>query len=420
MAHITPVERKAGTAYEVHWRQASTKRMRTFSAHRDWSGRGKDPALTKAEAFARKVEDELAAGNSTTPLVRHAKTFRQVAEDSLAASKGRLKPRTYDGYVQVYSRHVFPTLGGYRIGAITGQHIEQWIADLAETLTTRTGEPLHPSTIKHAFIAANKVFRYAIKHRLISHNPATGTSLPRIQHAQRFEPTFLAPDEIERLAAALDAHAPDGLFVRVAAYTGLRAGELLALQVRDMNLLRRKIEVRRTLVRTSDGWKEDSPKSEKSIRSVPLRRALADNLADYLAEHPNKHLPTAPLWPGRNYGGYGAFRGGLDWSKRIDYESFYRRRFRAAAETIGHPQLRFHDLRHSAASLFAASGMPLAKVSRILGHADTTTTYKVYLHFFPDDWDADMDRLDALLAPRDAGPVVRRLRRTAEGDANPE
>lgn len=119
--------------------------------------------------------------------------------------------------------------------------------------------------------------------------------------------------------------------------------------MRDMTLMRKQLHVRRTLVRTSDG--------------------------------------------------YGDCRGGLDWSKRRDYNAFYRRRFRDAAEAIGQPELRFHALRHTAASLFAGSGMPLARVARVLVHADTTTTYKVYLHFFPDDFAADMDRLDAYLAP---------------------
>jgi integrase len=173
----------------------------------------------------------------------------------------------------------------------------------------------------------------------------------------------------------------------------------MALQIRDVNLLRRQIEVRRTLVRTKGEWHESSPKSEKSIRSVPLRRELAAALTDYLAQHPHPAEPTASLWPGRNYGGYGEWRGALDWNKRMDYDSFYRRRLRPAAEKIGQPDLRFHDLRHTAASLFAASGMPLARVARVLGHADTATTYRVYLHFFPDDFAADMDRLDAYLSP---------------------
>jgi integrase len=94
----------------------------------------------------------------------------------------------------------------------------------------------------------------------------------------------------------------------------------------------------------------------------------------------------------------------------MNYDSFYRRRFRPAAEKIDQPDLRFHDLRHTAASLFAASGMPLARVARVLGHADTATTYRVYLHFFPDDFAADMDRLDAYLAPA-LRPDLRAVRR---------
>jgi integrase len=401
MAHVKTLERASGkAAYEVRWRDNGKFRQRTFTVRR------------QAERFAESVEDDLSEGKSTAPLVKNSKTFRQVSEDSLAANKVRLKPRTYDGLVQIYARHVYPALGSRRIGSITSADMEKWIATLAKTKTVRTGTPLHPSTIKHAFVAANKVFRYAIKHRLITHNPATGTDLPKVQHAQRFEPTFLSPAEIEALAEELDSNAPDGLFVRLAAFTGLRAAEIMALQIRDVNLMRRQIEVRRTLVRTKDGWQEDSPKSEKSIRSVPLRRELATLLQNYIAEHPHATDPTASLWPGRNYGGYGDWRGGLDWDKRMDYDSFYRNRFRTAAKKIGLPTLRFHDLRHTAASLFAASGMPLARVARVLGHADTATTYKIYLHFFPDDFAADMDRLDAYIAPSKSKPGVTRLSQT--------
>jgi integrase len=76
---------------------------------------------------------------------------------------------------------------------------------------------------------------------------------------------------------------------------------------------------------------------------------------------------------------------------------------------LGLPGLRFHDLRHTAASLFAGSGMPLARVARLLGHAETATTYRLYLHFFRDDYAADMDRLDSYLAPRAAAPPLAEL-----------
>ena len=82
------------------------------------------------------------------------------------------------------------------------------------------------------------------------------------------------------------------------------------------------------------------------------------------------------------------------------YETFYRRRFRPAAEAIGRPTLRFHDLRHTAASLWAASGTPLEMVAAALGHADTGVTYSTCLHFFP--WARYMAGVDAFLAAPDA------------------
>ena len=85
---------------------------------------------------------------------------------------------------------------------------------------------------------------------------------------------------------------------------------------------------------------------------------------------------------------------------------------------LGLKALRFHDLCcHTAASLFAASGMPLARVTQVLGRADTATTYKVYLHFFPNDLAADMDGLDAYLAPAATteAPSVAPLRKSDAG-----
>ncbi|MDJ0335362.1 site-specific integrase [Salinibacterium sp. G-O1] len=390
MAHVREVPRKGssnGIAYEVHWRLPGGKKVQqTFTVKRE------------AERFALRVESDLGDGQTTAPLMRKSKTFAQVTEAALAASAGRLKVRTQEGYRQMLDRHVLPTFGTRRIASITSANLEQWIAQLTSTQKQRGGSRLHPSTVRHAFIAANKVFRYALRHRMIVHNPATGTELPRVQHTEKFAPQFLSGAEVEALAEALSGSAPDDLLVRVGAYCGLRAGELVALRVGDVDVHRGRIRVQRTLVRTPDGWIEDSPKSANSTRTVPMTKELAALLRDYLAAHPHGDDLGAPLWPGRNYAGGGEWRGALDWSKRLDYDSFYRRRFRVAAETIGRPTLRFHDLRHTAASLWAMHGMAMERVAAALGHADTGITYKTYLHFFPDQWDADMARFSAGLA----------------------
>jgi len=83
---------------------------------------------------------------------------------------------------------------------------------------------------------------------------------------------------------------------------------------------------------------------------------------------------------------------------------------------IGQPDLRFYYLRHTGASLFAGSGMPLAVVAAALCHSDTATTYKVHLGFFPDDFASDTERLDSwmdLSSPQQATPLIMFLHRSA-------
>jgi integrase len=87
--------------------------------------------------------------------------------------------------------------------------------------------------------------------------------------------------------------------VRFAVYTGLRAGELAALRIRDVNFLRRHVEVRRTVQGTRGGWSFGTPKSARSARDVPLSRELLVELAACLEQHPHRLQPDAALWLGR-------------------------------------------------------------------------------------------------------------------------
>ena len=256
--------------------------------------------------------------------------------------------------------------------------------------------------MRGTFVALNKVFRYAQRHDLVAKNPCTGTELPR-NDAQ--EMRCLTPAQVELLAAELDAYHPYGLLVRFAAYTGLRAGELAGLQVRDVNLLRKTVHVERTMQRVTGGWSVASPKLDRSTRTVPLRDALVADLAAYLGTHPRRTDPTAPLWPGRVRGGHGASKSALDFSRPFDHQSFYRYYFKPALQRAGLPAVRFHDLRHTYASIMAAAGVDIYKVSRWMGHASVSTTDAIYTHLFQADHDADMARLDAYV--RSAPPAAR-------------
>lgn len=139
---------------------------------------------------------------------------------------------------------------------------------------------------------------------------------------------------------------------------------------------------------------------------MPLRGSLVEAMREYLDSHPRRNEPEAPLWPGRVRGGYGASKSAAEFSRPFDHQSFYRYYFKPALQRAGLPAVRFHDLRHSYASIMAAAGVDIYKVSRWMGHANVSTTDAIYTHLFHTDYDADMARLDAYV---ENAPEVRSL-----------
>ncbi|HEY8913142.1 hypothetical protein [Lacisediminihabitans sp.] len=100
-------------------------------------------------------------------------------------------------------------------------------------------------------VALNKVFRYAMRHRLIAYNPCDGVELPRLAAEKDFAPVFLTAGEVEKIATAMDTQAPFGTLIRFAAFSGLRSAEIAGLRVRDVNLAAGHIEVRQTVRRVA-------------------------------------------------------------------------------------------------------------------------------------------------------------------------
>ena len=169
----------------------------------------------------------------------------------------------------------------------------------------------------------------------------------------------------------------------------------LGCECGDVNLKAAHVEVRRTLQHMSGEWVAGTPKSARSTRNVPLvNRALVAELRAYLMEHPNSGDPDALLWPGRAVGGTHR----PDWSRVFDVASFRRNYLRPALAAAGLGEMRFHDLRHTFASLMLAAGFPPYEVSRWLGHANLATTDPVYAHLYPSDYTAHQDRFEAFVA----------------------
>lgn len=233
-------------------------------------------------------------------------------------------------------------------------------------------------------------------------NPANAVDLPGqgTDDDRQAKYHFLREAEVDRLSDALAA--PYDLLVRFDAYTGLRRAEISGLDVRHLRLVKSgaywsgRVRVEQTRELVNGEWLVDKPKSNRA-RTVPLPSWLAEDMHVYLTEvHPNGDNPNAPLFPNRKRGGHthGANRkgaagpGSLLWSEPVEMASFYRNVFKPAVLAVGLPaDLRFHDLRHTYASLQAARGVRSEVVAKLMGHADATVTLKIYTHL----WEEHLD-----------------------------
>lgn len=387
MAWIKDAPRAGGRmAYEVCWMDHGRQRQKTCKT------------LPEAEREKVRIEDEIEAGLSTLHRVER-RTVEQVWQACIEAGRPRLKPRTVECQESVYRNHIRKPFGRRKITSLSAEDVEKWVAKLSDKLSH--------GTLHNVFTILNKLCKYAVRHRWILNNPCAGVQLPE-DHNEAKEPKFLTPAQVELLAGELAAvRGHYGLIVRLAAYTGLRAGELAALRVKDVDLLHGVLHVRRSASRKKGGgWQYLAPKSKGSVREVPvLLGSLRKELEEHMARIPGAG-PDSPLWPGSRKARRGSV---LDWSKEFDLNTIVRNFFRPAVARLGLPAgLRWHDLRHTYASIMAASGVvSIYELSKYMGHASIKTTEKTYTHLFPTDYSDKMAAFDAFAAG--AGQTLGRV-----------
>lgn len=296
-----------------------------------------------------------------------ATLFAGVAEAWFAGTVA-LKPKTRVGYRQILDTHVLPAFGRRPVGKFTRREMRTWLLAL----------DVAPGTRRNIRKVVRLVFHVAVEDRLISGNPCDGIELP----ASSREMLFLSAHEVAGLADALPA--PHRTLVLLAAYTGLRAGELCALRVRHLDLLRGRITVEESLSDVNGHLHFGTPKNGR-IRSVPVPRALCELLAAHLATR--AHGPDDLVFASRN-------------GSPLRHQLFYRRAFKPAVRRVLPERLhglRFHDLRHTCAALLIAQGAHPKAISAWLGHSSIAITMDRYGHLFPEHADELVAGLDLQL-----------------------
>lgn len=222
-----------------------------------------------------------------------------------------------------------------------------------------------------------QVLGAAVEDKRIPRNPCVGVRLPKRKHSDR---GYLSHDQVAALASAVERR---GEVVRFLAYTGLRWSEMAALRVQDFDMLRRRVNVSRSVTECG-GLVWSTPKTWER-RSVPFPAALCNELAALMVGKVREDLVFTDQC------------GGV-----LRNSNFRARVFRPAvakcqAADATFPTITPHDLRHTAASLAVSAQANVKAVQRMLGHAKASMTLDIYADLFDEDLDSVADRLNSAI-----------------------
>jgi integrase len=208
---------------------------------------------------------------------------------------------------------------------------------------------------------------------MIARNPAAVVTPPR---AARHEIRPLTPEQARVLLAVCEGERLGALYV-LALTTGMRRGELLGLRWADVDLVARVLGVRSTLYRAEGRLVLAEPKTARSRRLIHLAPEAVAALRAHRDRQLQERLQLGPAWDAHDL----VFANEL--GRPIEAQNMIRRSFYPLLERAGLPRIRFHDLRHSTATLLLTSGVHPKVVSEILGHATIGITLDTYSHVLP-------------------------------------
>jgi integrase len=314
--------------------------------------------LKDARAVLANVVSRLSRGERVAP---SKLTLSEIAATWLEAQRDRLRPRTIERYEAVLRLHILPRLGRFRAASITEDEV-------AELIRALRAAGLAPASINKAVMVLGRILANAVRRGLIPANPVARLERGERPKTERREMRVLERDEIGALLDASDvAYRP---LLTTAVFTGLRLGEVLGLIWGDIDLEAGLIRVRKQL--DLDGVRV-TPKTPQAVREV----VLMPSLGRILREH-----RLASRFPGDHDPVFVSSIGTPMHRRNVNRRGLGKAAERAGLSGDGRPNLRFHELRHTFASLLIAEGANVVFVSRQLGHASPDITLKVYAHLF--------------------------------------
>ena len=338
------------------------------------SGTSAKEARDKLDVLRREAQ------RGTVPTSRL--TVAEFLGEWIEAERTKVQPSTWRGretHVRVY---LIPALGRLSLAKLSAVDVDRVLGDFqskgrplfGKSNRGRPNRPISAHTASHIRATLRHALTDAMRHSKVSRNAAAEAEAPDVG---RKRIVYLAPDLVRRLIEST-ADKDLGPLYALAASTGLRQGELLGLSWESVDLEAGTLTVRQSLARSLDGgWTIAQPKSETSERTIPLPSMARAALLTQRANQETARATAGDAWQDTRHV---VFTDAVGRSLDPHHVSAQFQRDRAAA---GVPRVRFHDLRHSAATLLLAQGVPLAVISEWLGHAGIAITMQHYAAIVP-------------------------------------
>lgn len=307
----------------------------------------------QAKEALREIEDAVNKGiylpSKKTPL------FSEVAQDWLEYKRSRLRETTWEVY-EGHVRNHFQELDSLKINRITIATVEKFITD-------RHAQGMHIGTLRKVLVSLGQILSYAVRHRYIDHNPLREAERPREQakgHEEEDRITILIPEQIAAFLGQVPDQKYHTLFL-TAIMTGARQGELLGLKWGDFDWEIKQVYIQRTF----NKGRFFTPKTKGSRRRINLAPAVIRELKKWRLACPANSLDL--IFPNKA-------------AEPIDYSNMVQRHFLPALRAAELPKIRFHDLRHTYASLMIEQRENTKYIQSQLGHSSPTVTLNVYAH----------------------------------------
>lgn len=322
----------------------------------------------------------------------------------LEIAKGRLAVATYSSYAAMIKKPVGPYFRqrNLTLRELEARHLQMFYSEMLRKVK--------PNTVIHYHAIIHSALKYAVKTDMLVQNVADKVDRPK---KNSFQPVFLSAEEMQKMFEALRGTKLE-LPVLVAAFYGFRRGEVLGLKWDAIDFERGTISVIRTVTTiTLDGKQaeieQQSAKTKSSLRTLPLIGSFREYFMQVKeAQELNKQVCGNCY--NYEYDGF-VFVDELGERMKPDYLTS---QFPAFIQRHGLKKMRFHDLRHSCASLLLANGVPLKQIQDWLGHSDFSTTANIYAHL---DYSSKLSSAQAMVSGMplpEAGDFGSRWEQNAE------